>query len=94
LKSGVRGVLATLGHFGGCAFISQTPESIQFRLKTSIEAVFFFEAVFFEASFIVRPPAVSRSMSTLFCEAYVSTLSCGFFFEAVVFEAYPLKLEI
>ena len=33
----------------------------------------FFDAVFFEASFILRPPAVGRPKSTLLCETYECT---------------------
>ena len=59
------------------------------RLSRQGSCGFFFDAVFFEASFILRPPAVGRSKSTLLCETYECTRANP----ASVVSGYPRSNE-
>ena len=59
------------------------------RLSRQGSCGFFFDAVFFEAPFIFRPPAVGRSKSTMFCETYECTRANP----ASVVSGYPRSNE-
>ena len=59
------------------------------RLSRQGSCGFFFDAVFFEAPFILRPPAVGRSKSTMLCETYECTRANP----ASVVSGYPRSNE-